>query len=388
MTGITEESVITFYPLDMSQEEGEWIVGRKEIGSFISLPDIGVKAIQLLQSGSHIKEAKNILEKEYGETVEVEEFVETLVEVGFVKKIDDHFIEPEHEEIHAYFQNLKEEHAQILFSKGAYFVYTTIIVIGGIILGFNPEFFPSFSDFMFIDSYTMVLLTTFVVAWIFVFKHEFYHLAAAKSLGLDAQFRISHRLYFIVAETDITSVWTVPRKKRYRVYIAGIISDLVTISLFIIVLWVFRGSEHIVIRLLETMLLLQSISLVWQCLFFMQTDVYYIITNYFNCKNLFGDTRAFLSNVLNKIWKKFSYHDLSAIPEREMRIVKGYSAFFVLGNVVAIAFLLFYVVPNIAKILFRVSGEVKTSYDSVAFLGILCVNVILLIRSVIRQRNQ
>jgi putative peptide zinc metalloprotease protein len=388
VTDIKEDSVITFYPLDMSLQEGEWIVGRKEVGSFISLPEVGVKAINLLMNGLTIEEAKKKLEEEFGEEVELKEFVESLIEVGFVKNVDDELIETEHEEIHAYFENLKQEHAQLLFSKPAYILYMVVMAAGGIVLLANPRFVPRFSDFMFVDSYTVALVTTFVMSWLFVFKHEFYHLAAAKSLGLDAQFRISHRLYFVVAETDITSVWTVPREKRYRVYFAGILSDLVTVSLVLIVLWIFQASDHVVLRFLKALILMQIISMVWQCLFFMKTDVYYIMTNYFNCKNLFGDTLAFLSNLLHRVWDRFPYRDLSAVPQREMRIVRGYSIFFVLGNIAATLFLLSYVVPRIARILFRVSGEVKTSYDSIAFLGILCINVILLVRSMLRQRRQ
>lgn len=387
MTDIKKDSVITFYPLDMSLQEGEWIVGRKEIGSFISLPEVGVKAINLLMNGLTIEDAKRKLEKEFGEEVELEEFVESLIDVGFVKNVDDELIETEHEEIHAYFENLKQEQAQLLFSKPAYILYTLVMTVGGIILLANPGFVPGFSDFMFVDSYTVALVTTFVVSWLFVFKHEFYHLAAAKSLGLDAQFRISHRLYFVVAETDITSVWTVPREKRYRVYFAGILSDLVTVSLFLIILWIFQASDHVVLRFLKALILMQIISMVWQCLFFMQTDVYYIMTNYLNCKNLFGDTLAFLSSSLHRVWDRFPYRDLSAVPQREMRIIRGYALFFVLGNIAAALFLLFYVIPRIARILFRVSGEVRTSYDSFAFLGILCINVILLIRSILRQRR-
>ncbi|MBU7014572.1 MAG: hypothetical protein HXS52_00560 [Theionarchaea archaeon] len=383
-----KDSVITFYPLDMSLQEGEWIVGRREIGSFISLPEVGVEAINLLKKGLTIGEARKNLEEKFREEVELEEFIESLIEVGFVQKIDDELIETEHEEIHAYFENLKPEQAQILFSKPAYVFYTLVMVLGGMILLTTPQFFPKFGDFMFVDSYTVALLTTFAVSWLFVFKHEFYHLAAAKSLGLDAQFRISHRLYFVVAETDITSVWTVPAEKRYRVYFAGILSDLVTVSLVLIIMWIFRESDNVALRFLKAFILLQLISTLWQCLFFMQTDVYYIITNYFNCKNLFGDTVAFLGNKLHRVWDRFSYHDLSAVPEREMRIVRGYSVVFVLGNIAAALFLLSYVVPRIVGTLSRVSGEVRTSYDSIVFLGILCINAVLLVRSVLRQRRQ
>lgn len=388
MTDMQKDSVITFYPLDISLQEGEWIVGRKEIGSFISLPEVGVEAINLLKNGLTIEEARKNLEEKFGEEVELEEFIDSLIEVGFVQKIDDEVIETEHEEIHAYFKNLKQEQAQMLFSKPAYVFYVSVMVLGGAILLTTPQFLPKFGDFMFVDSYTVALLTIFAVSWLFVFKHEFYHLAAAKSLGLDAQFRISHRLYFVVAETDITSVWTVPAEKRYRVYFAGILSDLVTVSLVLIIMWIFRGSDSVALKFLKAFILLQLISTSWQCLFFMQTDVYYIITNYFNCKNLFGDTVAFLGNLLHRVRDRLPYHDLSAVPEREMRIVRGYSVVFVLGNIAAALFLLSYVVPRIVGTLSRVSGEVRTSYDSIVFLGILCINVVLLVRSVLRQRMQ
>jgi len=382
---LTDESRIQFHPLEILHEDDEYVIGRKQIGSFISLPEIGIKAINLLDKGLSIKKVKNILEEEYAEEIEIEEFVETLIEVGFIKKVDNHFIQTEHEEINAYFSQLKQEYAKILFSRPAYCTYATLIVTAMLLLVFHPEFFPSINDFMFTDSYTIVLLTTLVLGWIFIFKHEFFHLAAAKSLGLEAQFRISHRLYFIVAETDITSVWTIPRKKRYRVYFAGIISDLLVISILIILLWLSSGSDHLVMRLCRTIILLQSISLVWQCLFFMQTDVYYILTNYLNCKNLFADTRGYLGNIVNKIWTIFPPYDLSAIPEREMRIVKIYSVFFVGGNCIAIGILFYYIIPRAVHTVFRITENVNTSFDNMAFVGILCFNIILLIRSIRRE---
>ena len=388
MTEIKVDSVISFYPLDISEQDGEWIVGRTDIGSFLSLPEVGVEAIQLLQEGLTIQEAKEKLEQKYGEEVELEDFVETLREVGFVHKIDETIIEVEHEEIHAYLEGLKQEQAQILFSIPAYILYGVLMVIAAVILIGNPGFLPRFSDFMFTDSYTAVLLTTFVVGWILVFKHEFYHLAAAKSFGLDAQFRISHRLYFVVAETDITSVWTLPRNKRYRVYFAGIISDLVTISIFIIISWIFKENNYSVLRFFKTLILIQTISLVWQCLFFMQTDVYYIITNFFDCKNLFGDTTAYISNVLHRIFNIFSYNDLSVVPEREMRIIRIYSIFFVLGNFAALGILIFYILPEVVEFLLKVSEKATRSIDSITFLAILIINVVLLVRSIIRQRRE
>jgi len=59
----------------------------------------------------------------------------------------------------------------------------------------------------------------------------------------------------------------------------------------------------------------------------------------------------------------------------------------VLGNAAAVGILLFYIIPEMGKVLFKVTGVVKTSYDSIAFLGILGINVVLLIRSTLRQRS-
>jgi hypothetical protein len=46
--------------------------------------------------------------------------------------------------------------------------------------------------------------------------HELAHLAAARSLGVPARIGLSTRLFYLVAQTDVSGIWAAPRRARYR----------------------------------------------------------------------------------------------------------------------------------------------------------------------------
>ena len=82
------------------------------------------------------------------------------------------------------------------------------------VLIINPEYFPSYSDFFFLDNYIVVLVVSFALGLTLVFFHELGHLLAGKAAGVEGCFSIGLRLYIPVAETNLTQLWTVPRKKK------------------------------------------------------------------------------------------------------------------------------------------------------------------------------
>ena len=67
-------------------------------------------------------------------------------------------------------------------------------------------------------------MTIFTYGGIFV--HELAHLIAARAVGVNSRMGISHRLWYLVAETDLTGLWSVTRNQRYLPMLAGMIVDL------------------------------------------------------------------------------------------------------------------------------------------------------------------
>jgi hypothetical protein len=74
------------------------------------------------------------------------------------------------------------------------------------------------------------------------------------------------------------------------------------------------------------------LNLVWQCNFFLRTDLYFVLANFFSCKNLMGDTEAFLRTLVSRWLGWGKAKDISYIPARELRVVRGYAVIWVLGR--------------------------------------------------------
>lgn len=72
------------------QEGEEWLVGREETSTYVTLPPVGVEIIDLFQSHKTVGEVKAEIASRYGEEPDMESFLEALVDCGFVEKIGKH----------------------------------------------------------------------------------------------------------------------------------------------------------------------------------------------------------------------------------------------------------------------------------------------------------
>lgn len=173
-----------------------------------------------------------------------------------------------------------------------------------------------------------------------VFLHEMAHLVAARAVGVDSRLGISNRLWILVAETDMTGIWGVPRRQRYLPFLAGPLFDAVLASLFLLSLFAGRSGwvslSPMAVRLLSGALFVSFMRLLWQCYFFLRTDLYFVVANYFGCKNLMADTATFLRNQTALLMRKLQPVDQSHIPAGEMRVIRGYSLVWVAGRAVAL----------------------------------------------------
>src|SRR5436305_7143281 len=73
----------------------------------------------------------------------------------------------------------------------------------------------------------LALLT--VLGWLLVLLHELAHLAAKRARGCSGSMDISYRLQLLVAQSDISSVRTLPHSQRYASYSAGMMCEVRTL---------------------------------------------------------------------------------------------------------------------------------------------------------------
>ncbi|MEM2121323.1 MAG: hypothetical protein QXU20_01530, partial [Candidatus Woesearchaeota archaeon] len=364
-------SIIKLKELVERKEGNKYIIGDKETGVYVSISPEAYEILKLFKRNIKVKEIKNIVIKKFGK-VNLDVFIKNLISHGFVKSIDGKEILETKRYHKKWFLNfIKPKYVSFLFSRTAYLIYTIIILSALLILIKNPNYFPRFQDYFFTDKKTILIVLSFILGWLLVFIHEISHFLAARSLNIPASFGITNRLYFLVAITDVTNIYSVERKKRYRVYLAGIFVELLIISSIIITL--FLSDNNIIsisesfYLLLKFLKLIAFLGVVWQFYFFLRTDIYYAFENFFNIQNLNKKTNLLIRQRIKELlrWnKKHTHLKVYFENKREYMIVKFYTIFFVVGIMISILLLIFYEIPIAYKLL-------KSSFESLFSAAIL-----------------
>ena len=73
--------------------------------------------------------------------------------------------------------------------------------------------------------------------------HECAHWLAARAVGVPARIRISRRLFFLAFETDLTGLWSVPRRRRFGAILAGMALDAAILAVVLGVRLAGAGHE-------------------------------------------------------------------------------------------------------------------------------------------------
>lgn len=339
---LTDESVVTFHDLYRGQEEDGFIlVGRQDIGSYVSIPVDALEVIDLLSAGKTIGETEHILEEKYGEEVEIREFIQDLLDNEMVRSVNGTAIVTTSKAQKDLFSGITQKQVGWMFSKAAWVIYTGMAVVCLVIFAVYPDHIPQPVDYFFHPFYSVAVGFMFFCGWILVAIHELAHLFAAKSVRTEGYFSLGHRLVFLVAQTNLGNIWTIPRNKRYTVYLAGMAWD--TVAIFICLLLILSSDYNVITlaplwyNFLKAIVFIKVWGIIWQFRFNMQTDVYYTVANYFRCKNLLGDAKTYIKNFLSRFIKRIEPRDMSNMPDHEMNAVKWYSVFYFVGTSVTLA---------------------------------------------------
>ncbi len=334
---ISRSSRMELFPLRAKQEADQCIVGRPETGSYVAMSDAGYAVVEMLRANRTVAEVRDALARRSGGTdVQLRPFLETLVSAGFVKAVDGRDL-PEGRRARRYhLTSWQRRHVAWLFSKPALVIYAGVVAWGVGIMALEPRYLPRPADLFVAPTYATTMILVWLVSAVTVAKHELAHLVAAKLLGLEAGLAISHRMFFPVLQTDLTDLWLADKRQRYLAYAAGMASDVVLAGAVVAVLWLHdRGVlplPDLAHRAGKLTVLIAGAGVLWQFNFFLRTDVYYMIANLCDCKNLAGDTTAYLKSQLRRLLKGAGPRALVGVTDRELRVIRVYSVFFLVGT--------------------------------------------------------
>ncbi|HIW61235.1 MAG TPA: hypothetical protein H9881_02150 [Candidatus Stackebrandtia excrementipullorum] len=354
------ERPVKLHHLTFLDEGEEMTVGRPDIDAYVHLPRDGAELLKRLADGDTPEQAAAWYAEAYGETVDMSDFLETLEELEFLADDDTEVTTAEP----VRWQRL----GAALFSRWGLAAVTLIVVAAGIVLTQRPDLIPHYSHAFYTPSLIVVMLTLFLGQFPFLFLHEGAHALAGRKLGLKSRLRVSRRFYFIVFETSMDGLVSVPRGKRYVPILAGVISDLTATALLIIVA---ASTGGLIAGVSMALALGTAMRILWQCYFFLRTDLYYLTVTVLGCKNLHATSRDLLLRRLRRLFGRPVGEPISAT-ETDRRAARWYSWLLLLGYAVMIFSLGYVVVPSLVFVV----GEVVDRIIEQAPLPLLLDSVV------------
>lgn len=411
------DTYVAIYPFTRQPEGEEIVIGRPDTATFLALPPDAVEILDHLKAGKTVGETQQIYQQKYGELPDLEEFLQELEGEGFVHPVstqadsnlkanqtfDVTAATTGHARVRFHFDNFPQPLARKIFSRPVIVGAGTLIGLALVAVIAEPAVVPGWRAYFFTEHIALGGILLILFGYITTFFHEMAHLIAARSLGVSSRLGISNRMWVIVAENDMTGVWAIPRNQRYLPLLAGPFLDATCGSVLILVFFAERHSWislPLVVALTgQAMLMTYLLSLLWQCYFFVRTDFYFAIANFFKCKNLMQDTTTFLRNQLSRILPRIAYVDQANIPAAEMRAIRVYSLVWIAGRIVALSTLFLVSLPLTWNYGVLVFNNISAGYtaDPYAYANMVLVALVtfihltlgfgLWIRSLVTQRS-
>jgi len=267
---------IEFHPLTFVPEGADVVVGRAETGSYAVLPKDGAELLRCLSSGMTVAEAAEWYEQSFGEPVDVDDFLESMEELGFIQSPGTAQVPPA--QAPPRFQWL----GRALFSVPAWFVYAALVVGAVIELIAHANLRPASSQVYFTGSLVTVQVIVLAGQMPLAFLHESYHVLAGQRIGLRSRLGISNRYTYVVFETISNGLFSVPRGKRYLPILAGMLADVVVVCALDLTAAALRQGDGVIPfagRLCLALSYTVLARLYWQFLLYLRTDLYWYIIN-------------------------------------------------------------------------------------------------------------
>jgi hypothetical protein len=376
---------VRVHPFTRQVEGGEAVIGRLDLATYLVVPLDVLAVIDELAAGRTVGEASAAYRQRHGEEPDLQALLSTLEGKGLVAPAADgapaEGARPSPKRFSGHFQAIPPSVARALFAPPALFGYALLVAAAAVAVFRDPAIVPGWQALFFPAHLASMVPLLLVLHCGAIFLHEMGHLLAARAAGVPARLGIGHRLWIVVAETDMTGIWSLPRRQRYFPMLAGPLVDVVSAALLVLLL---AAQAEGLVRLGElagmlvpAMLLRYLLGLAWQCYFFVRTDLYYVVASAFGCKNLLTDTETFLRQRVGRLFGRRPATPLD-VPPHELRAIRTYSVIWLGGRVVAFSVLVLVQIPLIFNY-FRTAFDAVDTADTSSLVAVATTVVTLLV---------
>lgn len=354
MTKYTSDLVVTVRKFTRQLDGQDVIIGNADTTSFLAVPPEAVEMLDYLAAGKNVGEATDFYLQKYGEALDADDFLGIMEAKGFIVAAETGSHSPpaaSHRSppIRYHFSSIPQSVAAFVYSPLTLVVYLSVTLLAVSAMVIDKRLVPRATDFVFPDHRVLSAAVFIGIAMATIFLHELSHVIAARAQGINSRLAIGNRMWFVVAEADLTALWAVPKRRRYVPLLAGMITDIVSGALLVLALFArddgWISLSDFTVRLLRALVLSYCLRIVWQFYVFVRTDIYFVIASYFDCKNLLKDTENFLRKFISQVFPSVRVVDQSNIPASELRIIRLYSIVWVIGRALAFYVLIAVTIP-------------------------------------------
>lgn len=352
MTTADGDLAVAASRLVVARDGDECVLGRPDLGIFVQVPEPGAVFVEALQAGVSVTGATERASEVAGEPVDGEDFLATLAEVGLLDA-------PAAAEAAAgarrtreirWIEGISPRAAARLFGRVAWSVYGAAAVTAVALLVARPELRPTYESFWFLGDPMASVLALIPATIVLSCLHEACHWLAGRAIGVPAVFRVSYRGIFLVFETDLSQIVTVPRRRRYGPFFAGLAFDATILAVFLLL----RLADHqswlplppLMDRFLSALVLRQVFAIVWQvAAVFLRNDMYAALTTALRCTNMYRVNALTIKDRLARLTPDEA-RELAEASDRDRAVAPWFAAIYLAGIIAMLWVFLVAGLPN------------------------------------------
>ncbi|HEY1486219.1 MAG TPA: hypothetical protein VGF84_08940, partial [Micromonosporaceae bacterium] len=331
-------------------------LGSAYTPDFVAVPEIGGLVIQWLQGGVAVEECARRAAERAGEPVDVAGFLDGLTAAGLLRAEDT---EPP-----PILAAGKRRAGRALFGPIGLSVQVALALAAVAMMITTPRVRPAYTDAIATRVPLLSIVVLMIMGAALGLLHELAHVLAAWAAGISSRISIGRRMLSMVYQTDLTRLWSVPRRRRIVPLAAGIIFDGATIG--IVMLGEVTSPLQVpsmVAHLARTIVFLNVTAIAYQFLIFLRTDVYALFLLATGCKNLWGTKGALARRAVGRATDEDTAL-LASVGRREIAWGRVFLCLYVPGALFTAWYFVVFAGPALMKI-------ITTAWDAIFADGLL-----------------
>ena len=223
-----------------------------------------------------------------------------------------------------------------------------VVIVLVVLLSAVSWFRPRYSQLFFLPNPVLSLALLTAITLPLLFLHEVAHWLGARIEGAPARITASRRYYLVVAQTDLSALWALPRNRRYAPLLAGMAFDVVVTALLLAA----RGAQYlgwwhpvpVVARLLAALVVVRVFGFALQFVLFLRTDLYAVLITSLGCLNLTRISRLRMARRYRRL-SPAEEHELQSADPRDRAVARWYGWVQLVGLLVVLFYFAAYFAP-------------------------------------------